>query len=31
MVSQSALPRRALGRTGLLASILGFGTAPATR
>jgi hypothetical protein len=28
MVPQSALPRRALGRTGLLASILGFGTAP---
>jgi D-threo-aldose 1-dehydrogenase len=28
MVSQSALPRRALGRTGLQASILGFGTAP---
>jgi len=28
MVSQSALPRRPLGRTGLEASILGFGTAP---
>jgi D-threo-aldose 1-dehydrogenase len=28
MVSQSALPRRALGRTGLQASVLGFGTAP---
>ncbi|WP_409189332.1 aldo/keto reductase [Bradyrhizobium sp. RDM4] len=28
MVSQSALPRRPLGRTGLQASILGFGTAP---
>ena len=28
MVSQSALPHRALGRTGLQASILGFGTAP---
>ena len=28
MVSQSALPRRTLGRTGLEASILGFGTAP---
>jgi D-threo-aldose 1-dehydrogenase len=28
MVSQSVLPRRALGRTGLQASILGFGTAP---
>jgi D-threo-aldose 1-dehydrogenase len=28
MASQSALPRRALGRTGLQASVLGFGTAP---
>lgn len=28
MVSQSALPRRALGRVGLQVSILGFGTAP---
>ncbi|MDR3485719.1 MAG: aldo/keto reductase [Bradyrhizobium sp.] len=28
MVSQSALPRRALGRTGLEVSVLGFGTAP---
>jgi len=28
MVSQSALPRRSLGRTGLQVSILGFGTAP---
>jgi D-threo-aldose 1-dehydrogenase len=28
MVSQSALPRRALGRTGLHVSALGFGTAP---
>ena len=28
MVSDSALPRRALGRTGLQASVLGFGTAP---
>jgi D-threo-aldose 1-dehydrogenase len=28
MVSESALPRRALGRTGLQASVLGFGTAP---
>src|SRR5690349_715412 len=28
MVSQSALPRRTLGRTGLEVSILGFGTAP---
>ena len=28
MASQSALPRRTLGRTGLEVSILGFGTAP---
>ena len=28
MVSQSALPRRTLGRTGFEVSILGFGTAP---
>src|SRR3954467_11132641 len=28
MISQSALPRRTLGRTGLEVSILGFGTAP---
>ena len=28
MVSKSALPRRALGRTGLQVSVFGFGTAP---
>ena len=28
MVSQFALPRRALGRTGLQVSVLGLGTAP---